>query len=224
MKNRKLVSTKFIYHLKFRRKDFVFSIIGSSCEKNTPKLLPSKDSVLKGVSTFYFLCINGFIWRCFFSASAIDCYQCKSTDLDNPFQCNEYMEDSDLKALPCDSVYNAAYCIKQTGRFEGNSVMESLTMNGFWCFQWIDDCTGVSVNFPLVNIFGTKCRISALQKRFFVFVPKIFRRKIFTGHPVQQQLSPELFHFFKLLSSTTWINQCAVTVCFIKKLDVFDGL
>lgn len=52
-------------------------------------------------------------------AFAIRCYQCKSTDLTNPYQCNEFMEDSDLQPRPCDSVYNAAYCIKQTGRFEG---------------------------------------------------------------------------------------------------------
>ncbi|XP_065223284.1 UPAR/Ly6 domain-containing protein bou [Planococcus citri] len=53
------------------------------------------------------------------SSAVINCYQCVSTDLHNPFQCNEYMEDSDLRPTPCDSVYNAAYCIKQTGRFEG---------------------------------------------------------------------------------------------------------
>lgn len=54
-----------------------------------------------------------------FSALAIQCYQCQSTDLNHPFQCNEYLEDSDLQPSPCDSVYNAAFCIKQTGRFEG---------------------------------------------------------------------------------------------------------
>lgn len=62
------------------------------------------------------------IWKSFlliFIVIAIKCYQCKSTDLENPFQCNEYMEDSELQPLPCDSVYNAGYCIKQTGRFEG---------------------------------------------------------------------------------------------------------
>ncbi|XP_054266708.1 U-scoloptoxin(05)-Cw1a isoform X1 [Macrosteles quadrilineatus] len=54
------------------------------------------------------------------SVSAIDCYQCTSTDHTDPFQCGEYMtDDRDIEPTPCDSVYGAAYCIKHTGRFEG---------------------------------------------------------------------------------------------------------
>ncbi|CAH0385656.1 unnamed protein product [Bemisia tabaci] len=51
----------------------------------------------------------------------IDCYQCRSTDLTNPYQCNEFIDEDDIniKAEPCSSVYKAAYCIKHTGRFEG---------------------------------------------------------------------------------------------------------
>lgn len=54
------------------------------------------------------------------AANSINCYQCKSTDHVDPFQCGEYMtEDIDLEPTPCDKVYEAAYCIKHTGRFEG---------------------------------------------------------------------------------------------------------
>ncbi|XP_014276557.1 UPAR/Ly6 domain-containing protein bou [Halyomorpha halys] len=54
------------------------------------------------------------------SGNCILCYQCNSTDLDNPFQCRESLtSDIDIEPKPCDEVYNAAYCIKHTGRFEG---------------------------------------------------------------------------------------------------------
>lgn len=53
---------------------------------------------------------------------AIDCYQCNSTDHKDPFQCGEYMnDDTDIEPKSCDSVYGAAYCIKHTGRFEGDA-------------------------------------------------------------------------------------------------------
>ncbi|XP_034256052.1 U-scoloptoxin(05)-Sm1a-like isoform X2 [Thrips palmi] len=53
-------------------------------------------------------------------ASAIQCYQCESTDHDNPFQCNEFMpEDSELQPSSCDYVDNAQYCIKLVGRNRG---------------------------------------------------------------------------------------------------------
>ncbi|BES92000.1 Hypothetical protein NTJ_04808 [Nesidiocoris tenuis] len=56
----------------------------------------------------------------FSPAESILCYQCNSTDLTNPFQCRENLpDDYDLVPLPCDEVYNARYCIKHTGRFEG---------------------------------------------------------------------------------------------------------
>lgn len=51
----------------------------------------------------------------------ISCYQCLSTDHTDPFQCGEYMtDDIDMEPKSCDNVYGAAYCIKQTGRFEGD--------------------------------------------------------------------------------------------------------
>ncbi|XP_063243464.1 U-scoloptoxin(05)-Sm1a [Bacillus rossius redtenbacheri] len=51
---------------------------------------------------------------------AIDCYQCSSTDQDNPFQCNEFLtSDISIQAEPCSAVYGARYCVKHTGRFEG---------------------------------------------------------------------------------------------------------
>ncbi|XP_075238317.1 glycosylphosphatidylinositol anchored membrane protein boudin isoform X1 [Lycorma delicatula] len=56
----------------------------------------------------------------FRTVSGIECYQCSSRDHTNPFQCNEYMtDDKDITPQPCDNVYDASYCIKQTGRFEG---------------------------------------------------------------------------------------------------------
>uniref|UniRef100_A0A8D8PTZ6 Protein sleepless n=1 Tax=Cacopsylla melanoneura TaxID=428564 RepID=A0A8D8PTZ6_9HEMI len=56
----------------------------------------------------------------FKGASSIDCYQCVSTDLDHPFQCNEYLSDDiDIAPQSCANVYGASYCVKHTGRFEG---------------------------------------------------------------------------------------------------------
>ncbi|XP_046405865.1 U-scoloptoxin(05)-Sm1a [Ischnura elegans] len=54
------------------------------------------------------------------TAMSIMCYQCKSTDTDNPYQCAEFMNgDEDIKPTPCTDVYGAKYCIKFTGRHEG---------------------------------------------------------------------------------------------------------
>ncbi|XP_071449220.1 UPAR/Ly6 domain-containing protein bou [Hetaerina americana] len=54
------------------------------------------------------------------TAESIMCYQCNSTDTDNPYQCAEFMTGSeDIKPTPCTNVYNAQYCIKFTGRHEG---------------------------------------------------------------------------------------------------------
>lgn len=54
------------------------------------------------------------------TASSISCYQCNSTSIKDPFQCNEYLtRDVDLIPQPCDAVFGAQYCVKHTGRFEG---------------------------------------------------------------------------------------------------------
>jgi hypothetical protein len=50
----------------------------------------------------------------------LDCYQCSGSDPTKPFQCNEWLtSDIDIKPEPCDNVYDAQYCIKHIGRFEG---------------------------------------------------------------------------------------------------------
>lgn len=55
-----------------------------------------------------------------FPVECIMCYQCNSTDLQDPFQCQEFLgDDIDIQPTSCDEVYGAAYCIKHTGRFEG---------------------------------------------------------------------------------------------------------
>ncbi|KAG8225706.1 hypothetical protein J437_LFUL001740 [Ladona fulva] len=52
-------------------------------------------------------------------AVSISCYQCTSTDTDNPYLCTEFMtEDEDIQPKPCDDTYDAKYCIKFTGRDE----------------------------------------------------------------------------------------------------------
>lgn len=67
--------------------------------------------------SFIFLLVLAF--NCH-EASCIDCYQCLSTDLDHPYQCNEYLSDDiDIEPKSCENVYGAAYCVKHTGRFEG---------------------------------------------------------------------------------------------------------
>ncbi|CAH1974528.1 unnamed protein product [Acanthoscelides obtectus] len=56
----------------------------------------------------------------FKTSHALNCYQCSGSDPEKPFQCNEWLSnDIDIKPEPCDAVYNAKYCIKHIGRFEG---------------------------------------------------------------------------------------------------------
>lgn len=54
---------------------------------------------------------------------AIHCYQCSGTDPKNPFLCNEFLdtEEEDMVPTSCDNVYGANYCVKHTGRFEGEN-------------------------------------------------------------------------------------------------------
>lgn len=60
---------------------------------------------------------NNFYLCC--SAVSISCYQCNSTDIENQFRCTEFMDTYGLEPKPCTSVYNAAYCVKLVGRYEG---------------------------------------------------------------------------------------------------------
>lgn len=54
------------------------------------------------------------------SVYSINCYQCSGTDSNNPFQCNEFLEnDVDLVPTDCSTIHDAQYCIKSVGRFEG---------------------------------------------------------------------------------------------------------
>lgn len=54
---------------------------------------------------------------------SLQCYQCVSTNNTDPFQCNEFLSsDIDIKPQPCDAVYEAQYCVKHTGRFEGKTI------------------------------------------------------------------------------------------------------
>jgi len=59
---------------------------------------------------FFYLCC---------SAVSISCYQCNSTDINDQFRCTEFMDTYGLDPQPCTSVYNAAYCVKLIGRYEG---------------------------------------------------------------------------------------------------------
>ncbi|XP_073993577.1 glycosylphosphatidylinositol anchored membrane protein boudin isoform X2 [Rhodnius prolixus] len=72
----------------------------------------------------------------------IMCYQCNSTDLQDPFQCQEFLgDDIDIQPTSCDEVYGAAYCIKHTGRFEVNAIY------CYQCFAPNDtDCTDVMIS------------------------------------------------------------------------------
>lgn len=48
---------------------------------------------------------------------AIECYQCNSS---STMECGDGLMNLDggiLKPTPCDHVYNAMYCIKQTGSY-----------------------------------------------------------------------------------------------------------
>jgi hypothetical protein len=79
-------------------------------------------------------CITIYLFKILFDAQklilyssleAIDCYQCSSTDHEEPYTCPEsFNEEGDPDGYtpdskPCDQVHGASYCIKQTGRFEG---------------------------------------------------------------------------------------------------------
>lgn len=70
-----------------------------------------------------YFCFVIFVYFYFlYTAVAINCYQCSGSDPTQPFQCNEWLSsDIDIKPEPCDSVYDAKYCIKHTGRFEGTA-------------------------------------------------------------------------------------------------------
>ncbi|KAK7791893.1 hypothetical protein R5R35_005159 [Gryllus longicercus] len=68
---------------------------------------------------FIYLCLISFLAVFCGTASGISCYQCLSTDHENPFQCNEFMTDADITPQSCDNIYNAQYCVKHTGRYEG---------------------------------------------------------------------------------------------------------
>lgn len=51
---------------------------------------------------------------------SIRCYQCSSTNSTHPFQCNElFTSDIDIEPQSCDDIFEARYCIKHVGRFEG---------------------------------------------------------------------------------------------------------
>ncbi|KAJ8894050.1 hypothetical protein PR048_006660 [Dryococelus australis] len=64
-------------------------------------------------------------------ASAIDCYQCESTDHKDPFQCNEVLSsDISIEPQTCSNVYDANYCVKLTGRFAGSSLLVGLLVQG----------------------------------------------------------------------------------------------
>ncbi|XP_075971572.1 glycosylphosphatidylinositol anchored membrane protein boudin isoform X2 [Anticarsia gemmatalis] len=57
------------------------------------------------------------------SVYSINCYQCSGTDSNNPFQCNEFLEnDVDLVPTDCATIFDAQYCIKHVGRFEGLAI------------------------------------------------------------------------------------------------------
>ncbi|CAL7934426.1 glycosylphosphatidylinositol anchored membrane protein boudin isoform X1 [Xylocopa sonorina] len=54
------------------------------------------------------------------SVHSLRCYKCNSTDNSHPFQCNEFLSsDIDIEPESCDDVFDAQYCVKHTGRFEG---------------------------------------------------------------------------------------------------------
>ncbi|XP_058801331.1 U-scoloptoxin(05)-Sm1a isoform X2 [Phymastichus coffea] len=54
------------------------------------------------------------------TAYGLECFRCVSTNSTRPFLCNEFLSHSeDLEPESCDDVYNAQYCIKHVGRFEG---------------------------------------------------------------------------------------------------------
>ncbi|KZC08975.1 hypothetical protein WN55_11438 [Dufourea novaeangliae] len=59
----------------------------------------------------------------FRSGYSLRCYQCSSTNNTHPFQCNEFLtSDVDIGPESCDAVFGAQYCVKHTGRFEGELV------------------------------------------------------------------------------------------------------
>lgn len=72
---------------------------------------------------FKFFIFIYFNFVSFSVAVALNCYQCSGTDTKAPFQCNEALSsDIDIEPVSCDNVFGAKYCVKHTGRFEGNSI------------------------------------------------------------------------------------------------------
>ncbi|XP_033225147.1 uncharacterized protein LOC117178049 [Belonocnema kinseyi] len=72
---------------------------------------------LSDLKNFALLAVLGLFFQ---TAQSISCYRCESTNSSNPFQCNEFMRDDvDLTPQSCDDVFDAQYCVKRVGRFEG---------------------------------------------------------------------------------------------------------
>ncbi|KAK6626542.1 hypothetical protein RUM44_009015 [Polyplax serrata] len=60
-----------------------------------------------------------FLFMIIVAVESIKCYRCTSTATEkDPYQCNEFFDDSELEPQSCDDIHNAQYCIKQIGIFE----------------------------------------------------------------------------------------------------------
>ncbi|XP_014370929.2 U-scoloptoxin(05)-Sm1a [Papilio machaon] len=66
-----------------------------------------------------------------FEGLAIECYQCNSS---NTLECGDGLINLDggyLKPTPCDHVYNAQYCIKQSGGISTKRFCSSLDLGNY---------------------------------------------------------------------------------------------
>ncbi|XP_013138845.1 PREDICTED: uncharacterized protein LOC106103609 [Papilio polytes] len=66
-----------------------------------------------------------------FEGVGIECYQCNSS---NTLECGDGLINLDggyLKATPCDHVYNAQYCIKQSGGISTKRFCSSLDLGNY---------------------------------------------------------------------------------------------
>ncbi|XP_063906889.1 U-scoloptoxin(05)-Sm1a [Zophobas morio] len=118
---------------------------------------------------------------------ALNCYQCSGSDPTKPFQCNEWLSsDIDIQPQTCDNVYDAKYCIKHTGRFEGGigakRFCSSLDL-GNYCNYVKQPGDILTYRTCVYTCSGDGCNPSSRAKptTFLIFVPTlVFLYKLMT--------------------------------------------
>ncbi|XP_065347127.1 uncharacterized protein bou isoform X1 [Cloeon dipterum] len=124
------------------------------------------------------------------TSAVINCYQCSSTDHEDPYTCNELFNvDGDPDGFlppvkPCDQVHGASYCIKQTGRFEGSQTLY-LPLYLFFTLTLLTTCRKLTLDgcAAFINI-SNACSVQRLTALHFSFQPPAtFSKRAIVSRP-----------------------------------------